>query len=156
MEKYVIQAKVHQLGQRITFNVLGQGQEIEIKDLRLGNYLVGLLPLRIKEIPLINIIEKLTAHGAPSTCTVEGGKVSTFDKVLYEYQLNDCEHVIFKDCSQANKVEVSVRKSAQTQYVKVIIDNNKYELELMKPTRTTRASSAVVKVNGEKTHILYN
>eukprot|EP00092_Neocalanus_flemingeri_P009183 GFUD01009884.1.p1 GENE.GFUD01009884.1~~GFUD01009884.1.p1 ORF type:complete len:1721 (+),score=446.76 GFUD01009884.1:69-5231(+) len=152
MDKYVVQAKIHQLGQRMSLYFLSQEQQTEIKDLRLGNYMQGLLPISTIGNPMMNIVQKLTAHGAPSVCSVEGGKVTTFDNVQYEYQLNNCEHVIFKDCSPTNTVEVSMKKSAHVQYVKVLLDGNKYELELMKPLRSARAAG-IVKVNGEQKHI---
>merc|ERR1712227_539838 len=51
-------------------------------------------------------MQKLTSQQAPSTCSLEKGLVKTFDNVKYEYSLNDCEHIIFKDCSQSSRVEV--------------------------------------------------
>jgi len=149
-DKLVVRAKINQLGKRMSLNIFTPEQHIEAKHIRLGNKLHDLLPFNTKENMLINVVQKLTAHGAPSVCAVEGGKVRTFDKVEYDYTLNDCEHVIFKDCSPANTVEVTVKKNTNIHLVKLFLDNNKYELELMRSARAARTVIAVVRVNGEK------
>ena len=87
----------------------------------------------------------------------EGGKVTTFDKLKYIYLLNDCEPVICKDCSPANIVEVSVKKSAQVHHVKIILASIKYELKLKKKTiRSSRTATAVIKVNGQQKMAMEN
>merc|ERR1712036_62943 len=58
------------------------------------------------------------------------GKVKTFDNLEYDYQLNDCEHVVFKDCSESSRVEVSVQQKSSRKTVKVTIDNHQYELKV--------------------------
>merc|ERR1712119_147503 len=47
-------------------------------------------------------------------------------------------------------VEVSVKKAGQVHYVKFILANNKYELELPRQIRSARSTSPVIKVNGEQ------
>merc|ERR1719318_1650329 len=153
MDMYVVKAKIDQFGKKLSMNVLHQGQNLELKNLRIGYYLQGLLPMSTKENAMLNIVQQLTAHGAPSVCSVEGGKVTTFDKLQYNYLFNDCEHVIFKDCSPANIVEVSVKKTAHVHHVKVILANIKYDLELTKPIWSSRTTTAVIKVNGQQKSI---
>merc|ERR1719466_176234 len=149
-DQYVLQAKIGQLGKKITFNVENNGEKMEIKDLRIPEMMQGLLPFSTKDNLLLNVIQKVTLHGAPSVCSVQGDKVATFDKLVYDYQLNDCEHVVFKDCSPSSLVEVSVKKAGQVHYVKVMLVNNKYELELPRQIRSARSLPTVIKVNGEQ------
>merc|ERR1719239_1732524 len=52
--------------------------------------------------------------------------------MVYDYALNNCEHVAFRDCTANPKVMVTVKKTAALHIVKAIIDHNKYELELVK------------------------
>ena len=94
---------------------------MEIKDLRIPEMMQGLLPISTKDNLILNIIQKVTLHGAPSVCSVQGNKVTTFDKLVYDYQLNDCEHVVFKDCSPSSLVEVSAKKAGQVHYIKVVL-----------------------------------
>jgi len=148
MERIVLKAKIDPHGQKMTLNVQNKAENIEIRDLRIAQMLQGLLPISTKESVIHNVVQQLTLHGAPSVCSVQGGKVTTFDKLVYDYQLNDCEHVVFKDCSPANIVEVSVKKAYHTHHVKVVLANTKYELEL--PKTSFRASVPVIRVNGEE------
>merc|ERR1711970_120533 len=129
-DQYVLRAKIGQLGKKMTLNIENSGEKMEIKDLRIPEMMQGLLPISTKNNLILNIIQKVTLHGAPSVCSVQGNKVTTFDKLVYDYQLNDCEHVVFKDCSPSSLVEVSAKKAGQVHYVKVVLANSKYELEL--------------------------
>merc|ERR1712112_803367 len=109
--------------------------------------------MKVQNTDAINILQKLTNGQAPSTCSIENGRqVKTFDNVEYqlnEQQLNNCEHVIFKDCSADSKVQVSVEQQSSAKKVKVLIDNHEYEVEI-----PSGGSRATVKVNGEqKTHV---
>merc|ERR1719466_655051 len=149
-DQYILQAKISQLGKKMTLNIENNGEKMEIKDLRIPEMMQGLLPFSTKDNLILNIIQKVTLHGAPSVCSVQGNKVTTFDKLAYDYQLNDCEHVVFKDCSPSSLVEVSAKKAGQVHYVKVVLANSKYELELPRQIRSARSTPSVIKVNGEK------
>jgi len=64
---------------------------------------------------------------------------------------NDCEHVLFKDCSKSSRVEVSVQEKSSKKSVKVTIDNHQYELKV---PSSSGNHQAVIKVNGaEKFYI---
>merc|ERR1711887_6829 len=149
-DQYVLRAKIGQLGEKMTFNVENRGENMEIKDLRIPKMMQGLVPISTKDDFILNIIQKVTLHGAPSVCSVQGNKVTTFDKLVYDYQLNDCEHVVFKDCSPSSLVEVSAKKAGQVHYIKVVLANSKYELELPRPIRSARSTPSIIKVNGEQ------
>merc|ERR1712126_186746 len=74
--------------------------------------------------------------------------MGTFDNVEYqlnEGQLNNCEHVIFKDCSEDSKVQVSIQQQSSSKKVKVMIDNHEYEVEI-----PSGGSRTTVKVNGQE------
>ena len=55
--------------------------------------------------------------------------------------------VVFKDCSESSRVEVSVQQQSSKKTVKVTIDNHQYELKV--PT-SSGSQQAVIKVNGEE------
>ena len=55
--------------------------------------------------------------------------------------------VVFKDCSQSARVEVSVQEKSSRKSVKVTIDNHEYELEV---PSSSGNQQAVIKVNGEE------
>jgi len=149
-DQYVLRAQIGQLGKKMTLDIENNGEKMEIKDLRIPEMMQGLLPISTKDNLILNVIQKITLHGAPSVCSVQGNKVTTFDKLVYDYQLNDCEHVVFKDCSPSSLVEVSAKKAGQVHYVKVVLANSKYELELPRQIRSARSTPSIIKVNGEQ------
>ena len=90
--QYQCTIKIHPEGQRFSVDVKSQENDLKLKDIRVVKSLQGLLPINIQDTGSENIIQKLTSRQAPSTCSIEDGKVKTFDNLEYDYQLNDCEH----------------------------------------------------------------
>jgi len=146
---YDFSIKIDPKGQKATMKVEGDCDQVEMKNIRIPQSLQGLLPVNVQNTDAINILQKLTNGQAPSTCSIENGKqVKTFDNVEYqlnEGQLNNCEHVIFKDCSEDSKVQVSVQQQSSSKKVKVMIDNHEYEVEI-----PSGGSRTTVKVNGQE------
>merc|ERR1719309_1434759 len=96
-EHYRMESNIAPNGKSITVSVSAANKITIFNNLHLTPYMRGLLPICVKDTLSQQLIEKVTQHGAPSRCSVENNEVSTFDKVVYDYTLNDCEHVIFKD-----------------------------------------------------------
>ena len=90
--QYLCTLKIHPQGQQLSVNVQSKENDLKLKDIRVVKSLQGLLPINIQDTGSENIIQKLTSRQAPSTCSLEHGKVKTFDSLEYDYQLNDCEH----------------------------------------------------------------
>merc|ERR1719233_2009118 len=84
-DQYVLRAKIGQLGKKMTLNIENNGEKMEIRDLRIPEMMQGLLPISTKDNLILNVIQKVTLHGAPSVCSVQGNKVTTFDKLVYDY-----------------------------------------------------------------------
>merc|ERR1712142_1122163 len=145
--QYDCNIKMDPQGKKFSVSVEGGESNLVIEEIRVEESLQGLLPINMKESGAQNIIQHGTSRQAPSTCSIEDGKVKTFDNLEYDYQLNDCEHVVFKDCSESSRVEVSVQQQSSKKTVKVTIDNHQYELKV--PT-SSGSQQAVIKVNGEE------
>ena len=150
-EHFKLDLDISPSGNFFSANVDNDRLKTIFKNIRLHPITKGLLPINVKTSALHQLLGQVAAKDAPSTCSVEieGNRVSTFDKVVYNYKLNDCEHVIFKDCSATPKVMVSLKKTPGLHIVKAIIDNNKYELELVKAPRGSRIAPSKLKVNGQ-------
>merc|ERR1712168_1393373 len=153
--QYDCNIKMDPQGGKFSVSVEGGESNLVIEEIRVEESLQGLLPINMKESGAQNIIQPLPSHQAPSTCSIEQGKVKTFDNLHYDYQMNDCEHVVFKDCSQLyesyglNRVEVTAQQSESSSKVKVTIDSHKYELSF-----PSYGSQAVIRVDDEeKTYI---
>merc|ERR1719356_1149046 len=106
-----------------------------------------MLPIQVRESAIVHAIERVTQYGLPTTCAIENNKVRTFDKMVYDYALNNCEHVAFRDCTANPKVMVTLKKTPAMHIVKAIIDHNMYELELVKGVRGR--TTGTVKINGQ-------
>merc|ERR1712002_1337253 len=148
-DHFRIVAKVAPNGKSVTVDVLDKDKKTVFKNVRLHSMMKYVLPITVKEALPVRIAHFASNYKAPSSCSVEGNRVSSFDKVIYDYTLNNCEHVIFKDCTESPKVMVTVKKATAQHIVKVVIDGNKYELEIVKASRGHRSTSGQVKVNGQ-------
>jgi len=144
-----IYGKIAPHGKVVTVSLEANRQKVILEKVRVVRELQSFLPFRVTESLPEQILSKVTKHGHPSMCAVEGNKVETFDKVVYDYKLNDCEHVIVRDCSESPRVLVTVKKTPALHIVKAVIDGNKYELELVKASRGSRSQDGKVKVNDQ-------
>ena len=136
--------QIHPKGELMTMKLQGNGSEIVMKNIRIPSQVRGYLPYNDNLSGSEKLVNKMTYGNAPSTCSIENGRVKTFDNVEYEYGLNSCEHVVFKDCTESSRVEVTAQKMSSSKKIKVTIDNNVYEVEI--PNQETTAS---IKVNGK-------
>ena len=147
--QYTLIIQAHPKVELLTMIAKGNGVEIELTNIRIPSLIRGYLPLNNKLSGSEKLVNQMTSGNAPSTCSIENGQVKTFDNVEYEYGLNTCEHVIFKDCTESSRVEVTTQRMSSSSKVKVTIDNHVYEVEI--PTHGTKPS---IKVNGEtKTYV---
>merc|ERR1719304_129855 len=141
-----IQMGTDSMGKLVTLVVDANEQKTIVKNLR-HFWLLPMLPMQVMESALVHAIKRATKFGRPSWCAIENNKVRTFDRMVYDYALNNCEHVAFRDCTANPKVMVTVKKTAAMHIVKAIIDHNMYELELVKGVRGR--TTGTVKINGQ-------
>merc|ERR1712002_286439 len=133
----------------LSLDVAAEARKTVLTNVRLISAMKYMLPIVMKDSFSTRVVNMLTKNKLPSKCSIEGNRVATFDKLIYDYTLNDCEHVIFRDCTESPKVMVSVRKTTSQHIVKAVIDGNKYELEMIKGSRGARTNPGQVKVNGQ-------
>jgi len=144
-----IQSKIAPHGKFLTVAIEANRQKVILQNVRVAPVFEGLVPFCVMKSFPIQIVKKISQNAAPSTCVVEGNKVQTFDRVVYDYAVNDCEHVLVKDATEAPRILVTVRKTPALHIVKAVIDGNKYELELVKAARGARSQAGKVKVNDQ-------
>merc|ERR1711937_984921 len=105
-----IQMRTDSMGKLVTLVVDANEQKTIAKNLRYSLPL-PMLPIQVRESALVHAIERVTQYGLPTTCAIENNKVRTFDKMVYDYALNNCEHVAFRDCTANPKVMVTLKKT---------------------------------------------
>jgi hypothetical protein len=154
-DEYEIDAYVTEGGQLGTVIVTGNGEEVSVRNVRLGSYVSTILPICTKDTFVIQVLQKLTKYSAPASCVIESGKINTFDGVEYDYEVNENEHLVFGDCSSRNRVIVTTKKTSSEQRILMIVDNHKYEMEIKKASRFSRDSQATIRVNGEEKKLQY-
>merc|ERR1711872_1153887 len=92
-----IQMRTDSMGKLVTLVVDANEQKTIAKNLRYSLPL-PMLPIQVRESAIVHAIERVTQYGLPTTCAIENNKVRTFDKMVYDYALNNCEHVAVRDC----------------------------------------------------------
>jgi len=148
-DNYQIVTMIAPNGMSLSLDVAAEGRKTVLSNIRLISSMKYVLPIVMKESLSARVVKMLTKSRLPSRCSIEGNRVATFDKLIYDYTLNDCEHVIFRDCTESPKVMVSVKKTTSQHIVKAVIDGNKYEIEMIKGSRGARTNPGQVKVNGQ-------
>merc|ERR1719447_1087405 len=148
-EVYKIEAGVDGEGETLSVKISGNGEEVEVKNVRLGHSTKYLLPICTKHSFASRVMQILTNFNSPSSCVIEGGRVKTFDRFEYGYSLNDCEHIIFTESSPRPRITVSTKETPEKQIVIMVVDGHKYEVEIKKESRYSRVNKAIIKVNGE-------
>merc|ERR1719341_187118 len=148
-EEYDIEAKVDGRGHSLYVKISGNGEEVEARNVRLSSATKGLLPICTRYTLGTKIMQKLTNFNSPSSCTLESGKVTTFDRYDYDYSMNDCEHIIFTESASRPRVTVAAKETPQKQEVTMVVDGHKYQVEISKQTRYSRDNKATIKVDGE-------
>merc|ERR1712228_1060344 len=147
--EYEIESRVNGTGKLLYGEIDGNGKEVKLSNIRLGNLFTKVLPISTKYPLTTSILQKLTNYTTPSRCIIESGKVETFDRMNYTYPLNDCEHVVFAERTTKPRVVVLTKKTPQKQHIKLVVDGRKYEAVINKETRFSRGGKAIIKIDEE-------
>merc|ERR1712198_47432 len=147
--EYEIESRVNGTGKLLYGEIAGNGKEVKLSNIRLGNLFTKVLPISTKYPLTTSILQKLTNYTTPSRCIIESGKVETFDRMNYTYPLNDCEHVVFAERTTKPRVVVLTKKTPQKQHIKLVVDGRKYEVVINKETRFSRGGKAIIKIDEE-------
>jgi len=116
-----IRANVSRVGDEAQLEAEIFGRKYSIKNIRMPWILKGVFPTSLRNPLSYNIMQKLTRHQIPASCRVEPQYISTFDNKTYSYQLNDCYHLLFKDCSKQIPVAVLAKNTqGQQKQVKIL------------------------------------
>ncbi len=111
------------------------GERTEVKNIRVPQ--PSMFPLSLRNGVMARLEQKATRDQSPASCRVDEEAISTFDNVTYDFRINDCEYLAFKDCSNSHPelpVAVTVRRVSQSRInVKVLSNEDVLELQWSKP-----------------------
>lgn len=112
VESVKILAKINRVGNEAQLIVENNGRKYEIRNIRLPNILNGVLPISLHDPLMYTPIQKISANQIPASCRVLPTHIHTFDNKTYTYELNNCYHLLFRDCSE--KIPVAVMAKTLT------------------------------------------
>merc|ERR1712112_544164 len=153
VREYEVEAEVDGRGRYLSVKAKGNGEDIHVRDFPLRWDTREFLPICTKESFGHKVIQKLTRHSAPSTCKVEPTEITTFDGKNYRYTINDCEHVVFAEESSRPRVVVSNKKTQKMHVVSMIVDGEKYIVEIPRENRHARREQVTLKINGQEKQV---
>merc|ERR1712212_1284588 len=99
--------KVSRVGDEAQLVIEYNGRRYEIRNIRLPTLLKGVFPISLRTPFMFIGLNRLTQ--LPATCHVAPTHVTTFDQKTYNYQMNDCFHLLFRDCTEKIPVAVMAR-----------------------------------------------
>merc|ERR1711955_8313 len=85
-------------------------------------------------------------------CILDQGHVHTFDKRTYNYQLDDCYHLVAADCTKKNTHAVLAKEKDNVKHVMIFIENHKIVIEepALRYTRPTTAFTIKMQTGQER------
>jgi len=99
--------KVNRVGDEAQMIIEYNGRRHEVRNIRLPTLLKGVFPISLRTPFLFVGLNRLTQ--LPATCHVAPTHIRTFDHKMYNYELNNCFHLLFGDITQKLPVAVMAR-----------------------------------------------
>jgi len=110
------------------------------KNIRLPAWIRQILPLHHSTNLVEQVYRAVLGERLYGKCILERGHVHTFDKKTYNYQLDDCYHMVAADCSKRNSHAVLAKEKDNAKHVMIFSENNKIVIE-EPATRYTRPTT---------------
>jgi len=122
VESVKILAKINRVGNEAQLIVENNGRKYEIRNIRLPTICryfpycriqwPAFFPISLQDPLMYTPIQKISANQIPASCSVLPTHIHTFDNKTYTYELNNCYHLLFRDCSE--KIPVAVMAKTLT------------------------------------------
>lgn len=150
-KEFRIRLNISREGDEAQLKVERPGHQWVVRNIRLHSLFKGVLPLSLRNKVSYRLIQKITHNQAPASCRVEPKYIGTFDNKTVHYEMNDCKHLLVKDCSGRVPIAVLARKqdaSRTSKIVEILAGTTKVVLT---PVSNDRASGMKInlKVNEE-------
>merc|ERR1711936_84642 len=99
--------KVSHVGTEAQLIIEYNGRRYEVRNIRIPVLLKGVFPLSLSTPFLFVGLNRLTQ--LPAACHVAPTHIRTFDRKTYNYQMNNCFHLLFKDSTETLPIAVMAR-----------------------------------------------
>ena len=99
--------QINRLGDELQMTIEYNGRRYELINIRVPALLKGVLPISLRTPFMFVGLNRLAQ--IPATCHVAPTHITTFDRKTYNYQMNNCFHLLFRDCTEQIPVAVMAR-----------------------------------------------
>ncbi len=142
-------------GDEAQLKVQHSGYQWAVKNIRLPKCLRGIVPMSLRNRVAYRILQGFTHNQAPASCRIEPTYVGTFDNKTFHYEMNNCKHLLFKDCSGKVPVAVLAQSTSGPNSAKTIEILSGVTKAVLKPKSSSEASGMTIdlKVQDEKKSI---
>jgi len=122
------------------------------KNIRLPTWMRQIFPLHHSTNLDEQVYRALFGDLLFGKCTLERGHVHTFDKKTYNYQLDDCYHLVAADCTKRNTHAVLAKEKDNVKHVMIFIENHKIVIEepALRYTRPTTSFTVKMQTGQER------
>ena len=101
--------QINRLGDELQMTIEYNGRRYELINIRVKPALLkGVLPISLRTPFMFVGLNRIAQ--IPATCHVAPTHITTFDRKTYNYQMNNCFHLLFRDCTEQIPVAVMARK----------------------------------------------
>merc|ERR550519_488702 len=151
-------SKVSRTGDEAQLIIDYNGRRYEVRNIRFPALLKGILPISLRTPFRFVGLNRLNRNASPA-CHVGPTHVSTFDSKMVNYELNNCFHLLFKDCSGKIPVAVMARNHhgaskevkilagiAEVLMTPISVNNMKIQLNMNGQQQIIRVQPGEVKV----------
>jgi hypothetical protein len=143
---------ISRAGDEAQLKVEHSGYQWAVKNVRLPKCFRGVVPMSLRNRVAYRLLQKITHNQAPASCRIEPTYVGTFDNKTFHYEMNDCKHLLFKDCSGKVPVAVLARSTSESSSAKTVEILSGVVKAVLKPKSSTEASGLTIdlRVQDEK------
>merc|ERR1712200_210853 len=118
--------------QALTLKITSPLDTTVFKNNRLPAWIRQILPLHHSTNLVEQVYRAVLGERLYGKCILERGHVHTFDKKTYNYQLDDCYHMVAADCSKRNSHAVLAKEKDNAKHVIIFSDHNRMRLSDIK------------------------
>merc|ERR1712121_461612 len=122
------------------------------RNIRLPFWLRQIFPLHHSTNLDEQVYRALFGERLYGKCILDQDHVHTFDKRTYNYQLDDCYHLVAADCTKRNTHAVLAKEKDNVKHVMAFIENHKIVIEepALRYTRPTTAFTVKMQTGQER------
>merc|ERR1711885_11804 len=153
--KVVIDMKFNEKVNTVTLEVMSPEETLVLKNIRLPEELREIVPLVSGQSPLEQSYKALTGEPLYGKCVLGEGFVQSFDRKTYNYQIDECDHLITSDCSKDQEHAVLAKEVNGLKHITIFESRTKIEL---RPTEAYQnfVEDWTCEVNGQKIQLKKN